>query len=84
MKSSFFSLLLALCIGAAATVGAKPGPGAKPKRAYSHASESGKGKNTKARFRSQSTRPVIDMHPNKPTTFKTTKAAPPYKYYNPR
>jgi hypothetical protein len=83
MKTYFFPLLLALCVGAT-TVEAKPGPGAKSKRAYSHQAESGKGKANKAQFRRQSQRPTIDLHPNKPTTFKTTKAAPPYKYYNPR
>ncbi len=84
MKTYFFSLLLAACIGAAATADAKPGPGVKSKRAYSHNSESGKGKNNRAQFRNQSIRPVIDLHPHKAGTFKTAKAAPAYKYYNPR
>lgn len=84
MKTQFLSLLFALCIGAAATADAKPSPGAKSKRAYSHKSESSKGKTNKAQFRSQSVRPVIDLHPHKAGTFKTTKAAPSYKYYNPR
>ncbi|MBO2011725.1 hypothetical protein [Hymenobacter negativus] len=84
MKASFFSLLLALCVGAAATADAKPSPGAKSKRAYSHNSESSRGKTSKAQFRSQSIRPVIDLHPHKAGTFKTAKAAPSYKYYNPR
>ncbi|GAB3572563.1 hypothetical protein [Hymenobacter daeguensis] len=84
MKTYFFSLLLALCMGAATVATAKPGPGARSKRAYSHTSESGRGKATKARFRSQSIRPVIDLHPHKAGVFKTTKSAPAYKYYNPR
>jgi hypothetical protein len=84
MKTYFFPLLLALCVGTATAVDAKPGPGAKSKRAYTHHAESGKGRTSKVQFRNESTRPVIDLHPNKPTTFKTTKAAPPYKYYNPR
>lgn len=84
MKTYCFSLLLAVCLGAATTADAKPSPGAKSKRAYSHSNESSKGKNNKAQFRKQSIRPVIDLHPHKAGTFKTAKAAPSYKYYNPR
>jgi hypothetical protein len=84
MKTYFFSLLFAVCVGAAATADAKPSPGAKSKRAYSHKSESGKGKTSKAQFRRESLRPTIDLHPHKASTFKTSKAAPSYKYYNPR
>ena len=83
MKPFFLPLLLAFCISATA-VSAKPGPAMKSKRAYSHSSDAGKGKNDKAQFRSQSIRPVIDLHPHKSGTFKTAKAAPHYKYYNPR
>jgi hypothetical protein len=84
MKPHFLSLVLALCIGTTALADAKPNPGAKSKRAYSHKSESGQGKNSKAQFRRESIRPVIDLHPKKAGTFKTTKSAPAYKYYNPR
>jgi hypothetical protein len=84
MKTHCFSLLLALCLGAATTTDAKPSPGAKAKRAYAHTSESGWGKTSKVRFRNPSIRPVIDLHPNKPGSFKTTKPTPPYKYYTPR
>lgn len=85
MKTYSLLLLFALSIGAA-TVTAKPSPGAKSKRAYSHNSESGRGKTNKAQFRKQNPNsgPLIDLHAHKAGTFKTAKAAPAYKYYNPR
>ena len=56
----------------------------KAKRAFSHKSESGQGKNNKAHFRKTGARPVIDLKPHELESFKTAKSPKPYKYYNPR
>jgi hypothetical protein len=83
----FFSLLflsLSMTLTLAAT--AQPHPKMKAKRAFSHTSESSRGKNNKAHFRPENggSRPVIDLNPHKLESFKTIKSPKPYKFRNPK
>ena len=80
MKKVFPFLLLALCLDFASFAATGPRSKAKAKRAFTHNSESGKGKANKAQFRRESIRPVVDLTPHKLETFKTSKAAPHYKW----
>jgi len=77
----FFLLLLLACF-AAGTVQAQNRPKVKAKRAFAHPSESSKGKASKAQFRRENVRPVIDLKPNSLERSKTVKAPKPYKYSN--
>ena len=83
MKKLFFLPLLALGIGLATPATAQSASKVKAKRAFAHNSEAGRGKTNKVQFRRESTRPVIDLHPKKTTSFKTVKAQKPYKFSNP-
>ena len=78
MKKIFFLLLLGL-VGFSNSVEAQSKP-KKNRRAFAHNSEAGKGKNDRAQFRKENKRPVIDLTPHKPETFKTAKANKPYKF----
>lgn len=85
MKNIIPHLLVALVLscGVASSAEAQKRPKAKPaKRAFTHSAESGKGKTSKARFRRESERPVIDLNPNSLVKTKTTKAPKPYKFSN--
>ena len=65
----------------AALANSQPRPRFKSKRAFAHASESGQGKNSKARFRRENNiRPIIDLNPNSITKARTIKSPKPYKY----
>ena len=83
MNKLFSLLLLGLGLSLTIPATAQSRPKSK-KRAFSHTSESGRGKNNKAHFRHESTRPVIDLTPHKLETFKTSKAPKHFKYYNPK
>ncbi|MBU6122526.1 hypothetical protein [Hymenobacter siberiensis] len=80
----FFLLFLGLGLSLTIPATAQSRPKLKARRAFSHTSESGQGKNNKIQFRRESNRPVIDMKPHKLESFKTAKSPKPYKYYNPR
>ena len=84
MKNIIPHLLVALVLssGVASSATAQKRPKGNSKRAFSHNSESGKGKTSKARFRRESDRPVIDLNPNSLVKTKTTKAPKPYKFSN--
>jgi hypothetical protein len=80
MKQLFLLLLL---VGfAAGSVQAQGKPKYKAKKAFAHPSESSKGKASKAQFRDNRIRPVIDLKPNSLERSKTVKAPRPYKYSN--
>ena len=65
----------------AALANSQPRPRFKTKRAFAHTSESGQGRNSKARFRRENNiRPIIDLNPNSITKAKTIKAPKPYRY----
>ncbi|MBH8559075.1 hypothetical protein [Hymenobacter negativus] len=85
MNKIFSLLLLAFGLSLTLPATAQSRPKLK-KRAFSHTSESSKGKNNKAHFRRENgpNLPVIDLKPHKLESFKTAKAPKPYKYYNPR
>ena len=76
----YYLLLLALFACANGTTQAQNRPKIKAKHAFTHSSEASKGKNSKARFRRESVRPVIDLNPRNLAKTKTTKAPKPYKY----
>jgi len=80
MKQLFLLLLLA-CF-TAGTVQAQSRPKPKAKRAFSHNSESGRDKASKAQFRRETVRPVIELRPHSLERSKTVKAPKPYKYSN--
>ena len=80
MNKLFPLLLVALGLGTAGLATAQDRPKGSLKRAFSHSSEAGKGKNNKAHFRRESIRPVIDLNPHSPEKFKTAKANHHYKF----
>ncbi|HEX8326185.1 MAG TPA: hypothetical protein VF629_01505 [Hymenobacter sp.] len=84
MKNIIPHLLVALVLssGIASSAAAQKRPKSSAKRAFSHNSESSKGKTSKARFRRENDRPVIDLNPNSLVKTKTTKAPKPYKFSN--
>ena len=73
-------LLLLLSVFAAGSVQAQGKPKVKAKRAFSHSSESSRGKTAKTQFRRETIRPVIDLKPNSLERSKTVKAPKPFKY----
>ncbi|MDO7846373.1 hypothetical protein Q5H92_08400 [Hymenobacter sp. M29] len=77
----FFLLLLLTCF-AAGTIQAQNRPKVKAKRAFAHPSESSKGKASRAQFRHETIRPVIDLKPHSLERSKTVKAPKAYKYSN--
>lgn len=83
MKHPFSYVLVALVLssGAGPAV-AQQRPKGIAKRAFAHNSESSKGKTSKARFRRENDRPVIDLNPKNLVKTKTTKAPKPYKFSN--
>ena len=82
MNNVFSLLFLAITFSASVAVG-QHRPKTNLKRAFSHSSEAGKGKNDKAHFRKESIRPVIDLNPHSPEKFKTAKANHHYKFSKP-
>ncbi|MGY3091035.1 hypothetical protein ACVWYF_004099 [Hymenobacter sp. UYAg731] len=84
MHKFFSLLLLGLGLGLTIPATAQSRPKVKAKKAFSHTSESSRGKNNKAQFRHESTRPVIDLTPHKLETFKTSRAPKHFKYYHPK
>ncbi|MBF9239923.1 hypothetical protein I2I05_21200 [Hymenobacter sp. BT683] len=53
----------------------------KAKHHYVHASESSKGRTSKARFRPENNvRPTLDLNPKRLEKFKTAKAPKPYTW----
>lgn len=82
MKNIITLLALALWVGFAnpASAQSRPKVKVKAKRAFSHRSETSKGKTNKAQFRHEGKGAVIDLHPGKPGQFKTARANKPYKY----
>ena len=73
-------LLLALFTCAPGITQAQNRPRIKARHAFTHTAEASKGKNSKARFRRENTRPVIDLNPRNLEKTKTTKAPKPYIY----
>ena len=56
-------------------------PRAKANRAFGHSAEASKKRNSKARFRPENNvKPIFDMNPRKPGSFKTSKAPKDYKF----
>jgi hypothetical protein len=86
MKKIVSLLLLVLFLTAATNVAQARDtkPGKAGKKAFRHNSESSKGKNSKAQFRSNAKPPVIDLTPRKQEKFKTARANPGYKYMKAR
>ena len=78
MKNYFLVLALFTC--ASSTSQAQHRPKIKSRHAFTHSSEASKGKLSKARFRRESSVPVIDLNPRSIGKFKTVKAPKPYKY----
>ena len=85
MHKIFSLLLLGFGLSLTLPATAQSRPKLK-KHAFSHTSESSRGRNNKAHFRQENvgSRPVIDLKPHKLESFKTAKSPKPYKYYNPR
>lgn len=79
-KFLLFLLLLAFGLSSAGPATAQSRPKGNLKRAFSHQSGAGKGKNNKAQFRRENVRPVIDLNPHSPEKFKTAKANHHYKF----
>ncbi|UOQ96535.1 hypothetical protein MUN81_14950 [Hymenobacter sp. 5317J-9] len=76
-----FVILLLLLGFAAGTAQAQNKPKVKAKRAFSHSSESSRGKTAKTHFRAENNiRPVIDLNPRSLERSKTVKAPKPFKY----
>jgi hypothetical protein len=78
-------LLLLVFPFLATTASYAQGPGkrtrVKAKHHYEHASESSRGKSSKARFRPvNNIRPTIDLNPRSLERFKTTRAAKSWKW----
>lgn len=80
MHKLFLLLLFAFGLGTAGLATARNRPKGNLKRAFTHHSGAGAGKNNKAHFRHESTRPVIDLNPHTPEKFKTAKAGHHYKF----
>lgn len=81
MKKLIPLLLLVVALGSAEVTTAQNRPKSRAKRAFAHNSESGKGKNNRARFRRiNNILPTIDLTPHKQTTFKTAKANKHYRF----
>lgn len=70
--NKFFLLLFVFSLGAAGLATAQNRPKGNKNRAFSHGSKSSAGKNNKAHFRHEGTRPTIDLNPNTLERFKTT------------
>ena len=80
-KLSFLFAFLFFGTEMAALANYQPRPRFKAKRAFAHTSESGQGRNSKARFRRENNiRPIIDLNPHSLTRTKTVRAPKPYKY----
>lgn len=73
-------LLLAIMACTSSLSHAQSRPQKKYKRTYNHSAEASKGRNSKAQFRRESIRPVIDLNPRSLEKSRTTKAPRPYKY----
>lgn len=73
-------LLLAFMACTSSLAQAQTRPHKKYKRTYNHSAEASKGRNSKAQFRRDNARPVIDLNPRSLEKSKTTKAPRPYKY----
>ena len=80
MNKISFLLLLAFSLSTAGLASAQGRPKGSLKRAFNHNSGAGSGKNNKAHFRHESSRPVIDLNPHTPEKFKTAKAGHHYKF----
>ena len=80
MNNVFFLPVLLFCLSIAGQAGAQGRPKVHLKRAFNHTSEAGKGKNDRAHFRKENTRPVIDLNPHTPEKFKTAKVGHHYKF----
>ena len=82
MKKLLLLLLFPFLAASAAdaqSLGKKPR--LKARHHYVHASESSKGKTSKARFRPvNNIKPTIDLHPRRLEKFKTAKVAKPYTW----
>ena len=73
-------LILAFFACASSPVHAQRRPVAKNKHAFRHPAEASRGRNSKARFRRESSVPVIDLNPRSLEKSKTTRAPKPYRY----
>ena len=81
MNTLFPALLFILSISYASIATAQSRPKIKTKYAFSHNSESSKGKTNKARFRRENKNSgVIDLHPRSPEKFKTAKTNKNYRF----
>ena len=78
MKHSLLFLALFTCASGIAQ--AQSRPKAKARHAFTHSAEASRGKNSKARFRRESTIPVIDLNPRSIEKSKTVKGPKRYKY----
>jgi len=83
MKKYLPALLFLFSIGFASTAAAQSRPKIRTKHAFSHNSESGKGKTNKAQFRRENKGAgFIDLHPRSLEKFKTAKSNRNYKFSN--
>ena len=75
-----YLLVLALFTCASSTSQAQHRPKIKSRHAFTHSSEASEGKHSKARFRCESSVPVIDLNPRSMGKSEMVKAPKPYKY----
>ncbi|GAC1591714.1 MAG: hypothetical protein NVS3B25_11410 [Hymenobacter sp.] len=82
MKKILFVLLCLLFTSAASYAQSKGHkPRIKARRAFSHATESDLGKNSRARFRRENNiLPTVDLNPHRLEKFKTARANKNYKF----
>lgn len=82
MMKKILPLLLLLCsVGLANSASAQSKPKFNPKRVFSHATESSKGRTSKARFRKVSRRgDFLDLHFNNIAKFETAKSNKNYRF----
>lgn len=82
MMKKILSLLLLFCsVGLTNAASAQSKPKFNPKRAFSHANESSKGKTSKAQFRKVSRRgDFLDLHLHSIAKFETAKSNKKYRF----
>ena len=71
--NKFFLLIFAFSLITTGLATAQNRPKGNLNRAFGHGSKANAGKNNKAHFRHEATRPTIDLNPNTPGKFKTTR-----------
>ena len=73
MNKLVFLLLFTFSLSTAGLATTQGRPTGNINRAFNHSSGATAGKNSGVRFRRESVRPVIDLHPHTPEKFKTAK-----------